>query len=1213
MICEPIHTYQDPSLISSASFVSIPWSRSLFFYDELKCNFLRFGGGGGISFPLSVQEASGAPFLQRGEAWAELRRLIRMGKAGSMGNGELVEGRTLYKRKGRKVRPADVGYGNGEKPRGDDEWRKRRKEKEIYEEGGRFRGHIIPKFSKIARGDRLRPNRIKMMKIGTNLWPNERELLMEVLYNREAAIAFDSSEKGRIHDDVEPPHVIPTIPHKPWQSPSFRIPAALHGVSAAIIQDRLACGTIERSFGPYRNPWFLVEKPGYERDDEGNLVLSTEGIPIKRYRLINSAQRINAVSIRDASLPPGADEFSERFAGYPLISLIDLFSGYDQCTLAPESRDITSFHTPLGLMRMTTLPQGYTNAVQAFDRVIKKVLHAQIVRGRCEQFIDDVVVRPKSRSRFINEATGEPTLSEIPGVRRFVLEAIQNLDAVLADIERAGATISGHKSVLIAEGIKVVAYVCDSNGRHPDTEKVKKILDWPPCKSVTEAKAFIGLCVYYRIWIKDFTHIADPIFATFRKREKKTRRRNGGQKRSKDENRKGKETDGKVDYIWGTEQQRAMDKLKEALVSPPALRPIVYTAELGKEQGKIVLGVDARLLGFGAILQQEDEKGQRHPARYESGLWTETERNYDAGKLECRALLRAVKKFRNYLYGVHFLVEIDARTLVYQLNQPINDIPGAVVGRWLAYIRLFSFDIVHIPGTRHKGPDSLSRRPPTSEEEKDLKENGRKEEDEIEEAIEAALGRLRMEDASGRVGQGDGVQREGNEWLAKVMVIHEGEGRRDGELENIVRWLLKLEKPTRLGDKEFARFKREATKYLIRDGVLYRRGSGGHRGCPPRKVISDAYERGRILQSLHDESGHRGRDATYNKVKNRFYWKGLYSDVNKFIQTCERCQKRRPNRYDEPLHPTFSYSLWMKIGLDVVHMPVATNGCKYLAGIRDDLSGWAEYKAIRKADSKAIAKFVYASWICRYGCPSLIIYDGGPENQGMAKQLFQRYQVKNIQIVPYHPQSNGLIERGHQNIIDALAKLTSNTSVGHWVEHLPAVMWADRITVRRSTGRTPYSVAFGQECLLPVDLVEETWALMDWRAIETSENPRAELLALRTRQLERRKEDLQEAANMQKRNREANKAYFDNHQRHRPQSLAIHLGDLVLLHDTRLDQSHSHKLHDRWNGPYCVMDISKQNERGTYKLAELDGVALDGYFSGDRLKKFMARTENQKA
>ena len=253
------------------------------------------------------------------------------------------------------------------------------------------------------------------MRIGTDLWREERELLMEVLFNREAAIAFDSSEKGRFHDNIEPPHVMPTVPHLLWQAPSFRIPAGLHEVSARMIEDRLACGTIERSFRPYWNPWFLVEKPGFEKDEEGNLILDSNQKPIKHYRLINLAQRINVVLIRDASLPPGADEFSERFAGYPFILLVDLYLGYDQCTLAPESRDITAFHTPLGLMRMTTLPQGYTNAVQAFDRVVKKVLHAQIVRGRCEQFIDDIVVRLKSRSNYLDRK-GEPTISQIPGI-----------------------------------------------------------------------------------------------------------------------------------------------------------------------------------------------------------------------------------------------------------------------------------------------------------------------------------------------------------------------------------------------------------------------------------------------------------------------------------------------------------------------------------------------------------------------------------------------------------------------------------------------------------------------------------------------------------------------------------------------------------------------------------------------------------------------------
>ena len=86
----------------------------------------------------------------------------------------------------------------------------------------------------------------------------------------------------------------------------------------------------------------------------------------------------------------------------------------------------------------------------------------------------------------------------------------------------------------------------------------------------------------------------------------------------------------------------------------------------------------------------------------------------------------------------------------------------------------------------------------------------------------------------------------------------------------------------------------------------------------------------------------------------------------------------------------------MKLGLDVVHMPTATDGYKYLVGMRDDLSGWAEYKAIRKANSKTIAKFIYETWICRYGCPAVIVCGGSPKNQGITGQLLERYRIKNI-------------------------------------------------------------------------------------------------------------------------------------------------------------------------------------------------------------------------
>ena len=518
--------------------------------------------------------------------------------------------RTLYERKAVKVVLVDEAHSVGIKASGEERWRERliKEEKERGLDEGEYPRVLIPKFSTIERGRRLTQAPIRKLNIGEHLTTNERDLFLEMLFNREAAIAFDSAEKGRFHDFIEPPHVITTVPHKAWQAASFRIPPALRETSVRLMQDSLACGTIERSFGPYRNPWFLVEKTGFEEDEEGELVLDSAGKPFKRYRLIHSAQKINAVSIRDASLPLAVEEFSERFAGYPVVSLVYLFSRYDQCTLGPTLRDITAFHTLLGLMRMTTLPMGYTNAVQVFDRVMRKVLLHQILRGRCEPFIDDVAAKPPSRSTY-PDADGKPKMSMIPGVRLYILEAIQSLDEVIADIERAGGTILGFKSAFVCEGLKRVAFVCHSEGRHPVAEKVQKIVEWPACRNVTEARAFIGICVYYRAWIKDFSVVAEPIFRLFCHRHVISKAPPEKKRKRKD-----------VEFVCRAEQEKAMEKLKTALSSAPALKRLVYTSEDDGFVGRNVFGVDACGLGFGAILQQEDRENSRHPVRYESGL-----------------------------------------------------------------------------------------------------------------------------------------------------------------------------------------------------------------------------------------------------------------------------------------------------------------------------------------------------------------------------------------------------------------------------------------------------------------------------------------------------------------------------------------------------------------------------------------------------------------
>ena len=216
-----------------------------------------------------------------------------------------------------------------------------------------------------------------------------------------------------------------------------------------------------------------------------------------------------------------------------------------------------------------------------------------------------------------------------------ILEAIQSLDEVLADIEIAGGTILGFKSSFVCKGLKIVAFVCDSHGRHPVAEKVGKIVELLACRNVTEARAFIGICVYYRAWIKDLSMVAEPVIRLFRHSHMIS-------KPPPEKKRKRQE----VEFVWGAQQEKVMEKLKTALSSAPALKLLVYTPQDDGFMGEIVLDFDMYGLGFGAILQQEDRESRHHPVRYESWLWTLVEIRYDTVKLECQELLHAIKKFR---------------------------------------------------------------------------------------------------------------------------------------------------------------------------------------------------------------------------------------------------------------------------------------------------------------------------------------------------------------------------------------------------------------------------------------------------------------------------------------------------------------------------------------------------------------------------------------
>lgn len=141
------------------------------------------------------------------------------------------------------------------------------------------------------------------MIVGDGMTSAEKKLLTEMLFNYEAALAWDFSEIRRVKLEVALPQEIRDVEHTAWQVPGFRILRALNEKVIDMLREHFRKGIIEPCYSPYRNLWYLVKK-------------KTPG----EYRLVNSAVEANRVTIRDANIPPNADEFPKELAGCVIAS-----------------------------------------------------------------------------------------------------------------------------------------------------------------------------------------------------------------------------------------------------------------------------------------------------------------------------------------------------------------------------------------------------------------------------------------------------------------------------------------------------------------------------------------------------------------------------------------------------------------------------------------------------------------------------------------------------------------------------------------------------------------------------------------------------------------------------------------------------------------------------------------------------------------------------
>ena len=126
--------------------------------------------------------------------------------------------------------------------------------------------------------------------------------------------------------------------------------------------------------------------------------------------------------------------------------MLDLYISYNECALAEVLRDFTTFQTPFGALRLTTLPMGWTNSVPIFHDDVTHILRPEMPHLTVP-YIDDVPIKGP-QSYYLNSDGTYETIPENAGIRQFIWEHFQGINHVVQYMKYSGRTFSGFKSAL---------------------------------------------------------------------------------------------------------------------------------------------------------------------------------------------------------------------------------------------------------------------------------------------------------------------------------------------------------------------------------------------------------------------------------------------------------------------------------------------------------------------------------------------------------------------------------------------------------------------------------------------------------------------------------------------------------------------------------------------------------------------------------------------
>ena len=594
-------------------------------------------------------------------------------------------------------------------------------------------------------------------------------------------------------------------------------------------------------------------------------------------------------------------------------------------------------------------------------------------------------------------------------------------------------------------------------------------------------------------------------------------------------------------YKWNEDCQVAMDTIKEKLTSEPILRHPDFNREF-------TIQTDASYQGLGAVITQVDNNGNEYVVAYASRTLSKAERNYATTVLEGQAIMWATKYFRHYIYGNHFTVLTDHKPLT-TLTTKESD--NAQLRKISMHIQQYGDKITinYREGKQNVVADALSRAP----------------------VSEILMIKRNLQRTFLNV--------EKDKWKTWIEAQ-----RNDTELSNIIDYIEKQELPEDEADKVIALAANcdVIEGMLIRSVVNSKRNEFMYQIMVPKTLITQ------VLEDNHNQltAGHMGIRRTYERIRSKFYWPGIYKDVKNWVKACKDCGARKgsPIAHMGEAGSVVATEVNDIIGVDyMVNLPVTVNGYKNILVIIDLFSKWVEVVPTKNVDAKTTAMALY-QYFSRYGAPKKLLSDRGTSFlNDTIKELSTLFGVHKVNTTPYHPQTNGLTERFNKTITEILSMYVGK-SHKDWDEYLPSAVMAYNSSVHSVNNETPAYLTFGRDIRLPTDLI------IPMHANDNIKQFKEDLV----RRIAEACESALKLSNLARM-----KTQTDQNKKNR--SNQFKEGDLVWLHRPKIDTGKTKKLFPRWEGPYR---IAKFTSPVVVQLANRRGLPLKNLYNISKLKPY---------